>query len=325
MADTVISNESLDTFTISYETLSIVDQEILHQASAQHLLCQPLTNDKKLFGILVFALNDKETLQLPSSRKHVKDFSATVSRALLRVKHNTKQFDSMLHAERSLYQTKLKRMTHEINNPLSIAQNHLHILSISDHYSSQQRESIQVIQEEIIRASNLLKQHVDGSYSQTSKNYAININEILCDLLLVFEDGLTEEQNIDTDRQLDKSMPPIFIDDIKLKQILTNLLKNAFESLGNEGWLSIRSQDNVIINGEPFIEIQVADDGPGIPKSIIGHLFSPVNTLKGEDHSGIGLSIVKELTSQLNGCVSYRRDLDGTTVFSLFFPRKIEI
>ncbi|OUR91750.1 hypothetical protein A9Q81_17550 [Gammaproteobacteria bacterium 42_54_T18] len=325
LADTAISNESLDTFSISYETLSIVDQEILHQASAQHLLCQPLMNGKKLFGILVFALNDKEMLQLSSTRKHVKDFTATVSRALLRVKHNTEQFDSMLHAERSLYQTKLKRMTHEINNPLSIAQNHLHILSMSDHYSSQQRESIQVIQEEIIRASNLLKQHVDGSHSQNAKNHAVNINEILCDLLLVFEDGLTEEQNIDTERQLDKSMPAIFIDDIKLKQILTNLLKNAFESLGNEGWLSIRSQDNVIINGEPFIEIQIADDGPGIPKSIIGHLFSPINTLKGEDHSGIGLSIVKELTNQLDGCVSYRREFDGTTVFSLFFPRKFEI
>ena len=305
--------------------LSIVDQEILHQASAQYLLCEPLTNNKKTFGVLVFALNDKEMVQLPSTRKHVKDFTCTVSRAILRAKHNTKQFDSMLHAERSLYQTKLKRMTHEINNPLSIAQNHLHILSVSDQHSSQQRESIQVIQEEIIRASNLLKQHVDGSQSQTTKHYAVNINEILCDLLLVFEDGLTEEQNIDTERQLDKSMPAIFIDEVKLKQILTNLLKNAFESLGNEGWLSIRSQDNIIINGEPFIEIQIADDGPGIPKSIIGHLFSPIDTLKGEDHSGIGLSIVKELTNQLNGCVSYRREFDGTTVFSLIFPRKFEI
>jgi len=216
-------------------------------------------------------------------------------------------------------------MTHEINNPLSIAQNHLHILSVSEHHSSQQRESIQVIQEEIIRASNLLKQHVDGSHVQSNKRYAVNINEILCDLLLVFEDGLTEEQRIDTERQLDKAMPPIFIDDSKLKQILTNLLKNAFESLGNEGWLSVRSQDNVIINGEPFIEIQIADDGPGVPKSIIGHLFSPITTLKGEDHSGLGLSIVKELTNELEGSVSYRREFDGTTIFSLFFPRKIEI
>ena len=325
LANTVISNDSHDTFNTSYDMLSIVDQEILHQASAQYLLCEPLTNNKKTFGVLVFALNDKEMVQLPSTRKHVKDFTCTVSRAILRVKHNTKQFDAMLHAERSLYQTKLKRMTHEINNPLSIAQNHLHILSVSDQHSSQQRESIQVIQEEIIRASNLLKQHVDGSQSQTTKHYAVNINEILCDLLLVFEDGLTEEQNIDTERQLDKSMPAIFIDEVKLKQILTNLLKNAFESLGNEGWLSIRSQDNIIINGEPFIEIQIADDGPGIPKSIIGHLFSPIDTLKGEDHSGIGLSIVKELTNQLNGCVSYRREFDGTTVFSLIFPRKFEI
>lgn len=325
LANAVVSGGSQDTFNLDYESLSIVDKEILNQASASQLLCQPLFNDKKIVGVLVFTLNDDGMLQLPATRKHIEDFSNAVSSAITKVQRNNEQFNSLLHAERSLYQTKLKRMTHEINNPLSIAQNHLHILSVSEHSNPQHYESIQIIQEEINRASNLLKEHVDGSQTNPAQLRAININEVLSDLLLVFEDGLSNEHCIGTERQLDKNLPPIFLDDGKLKQILTNLLKNAFESIENDGWLCVRTYDKVIFNGSQYIEIQVSNDGPGIPKSIEDRLFSPIETFKGEDHSGIGLSIVKELTNQLKGLVSYRKEFDGTTTFSLFFLRKTEI
>lgn len=325
LADALIHKQCVDTFEYSNDDISIVDQEILHQASSKYLVCFPLFLNEQPFSLVAFAVNENDLLRLPSNRKHVEYFSHAIAKSLLHVKNKCEQFDSVLNAERSLYQTKLKRMTHEVNNPLSIAQNHLHILSVSESMTQQQQESLHIVQEEISRASNLLKLQIDNSLSNKTTQHPVNINETLSDLLLIFEDGLPQDHSIDTERHLDKNLPPIHLDDTKLKQVLTNLIKNAFESLNNDGWICVKTHDNVIVNGRQFIEIQIADDGPGIPPNIIDQLFSPISSSKGTCHNGIGLSIVKELTDQLKGFVSYRRESDGITQFSVFFQRKTEI
>jgi signal transduction histidine kinase len=98
-------------------------------------------------------------------------------------------------------------------------------------------------------------------------------------------------------------------------------MKNAVEAMEQGGTITITTHDNVILDGKAYIEIQVIDDGPGIPTEIMHQLFTPVASTKGGAHSGLGLAIVKNLMDELSGHISCASDAGQGTRFQLYLPR----
>jgi len=100
------------------------------------------------------------------------------------------------------------------------------------------------------------------------------------------------------------------------------------------GEINISTRDHINVNGEQFIELRVWDSGPGIPKEILNHLFHPVKSTKSGEHSGLGLSIIKNLVNDLGGTIggSNRRFLSSASdgqeqenhgaEFVILLPRK---
>jgi signal transduction histidine kinase len=67
----------------------------------------------------------------------------------------------------------------------------------------------------------------------------------------------------------------------------------------------------------------VADDGPGVEDAVLPRLFSPVNSTKGSDHSGLGLSIVHRLVQEMGGSIRYGRSARlGGAEFTLLLPMR---
>jgi len=90
------------------------------------------------------------------------------------------------------------------------------------------------------------------------------------------------------------------------------------EAVNEKKEISIATR-NVNINGENFLEIEVADSGPGIPDNILDNLYKPVTSTKGKHHSGLGLSIVKNLLDSMGGNITCKTGESGTT-FNIHFP-----
>ena len=84
----------------------------------------------------------------------------------------------------------------------------------------------------------------------------------------------------------------------------------------------VYTQDNVNVDGKEHIELCVADDGPGVDPDILPKLFSPVDSTKGGDHAGLGLSIVKNLVNELHGSISCRSSDKGTS-FHILLPKSM--
>jgi len=82
----------------------------------------------------------------------------------------------------------------------------------------------------------------------------------------------------------------------------------------------VYTQDYVNVDGKEHIELSVADDGPGIDIDILPRLFSPVESTKGGDHAGLGLTIVKNLVAELHGSISCRSSDKGTS-FHILLPK----
>ncbi len=77
------------------------------------------------------------------------------------------------------------------------------------------------------------------------------------------------------------------------------------------------------MNGQQYIELVIADTGPGMSEDVLANLFKPVNTTKGEKHSGLGLSICKNIIDKLGGMISCHKLQSGGTKFVILLPRII--
>jgi nitrogen-specific signal transduction histidine kinase len=67
------------------------------------------------------------------------------------------------------------------------------------------------------------------------------------------------------------------------------------------------------------VELEVSDDGEGLPPEVRKHLFSPVKSTKGRGHGGLGLSVVKQLVDDMEGVINCRTGSAGTA-FKVLFP-----
>ena len=104
------------------------------------------------------------------------------------------------------------------------------------------------------------------------------------------------------------TLPTIKADTHQLRQLFSNLLANAFEALGGEGSVRISAAERSV-EGEvganepgavPMIEVEVVDDGPGVPADLIDRIFSPFFTTKPQG-TGLGLAIVRKIVDAHDG------------------------
>jgi nitrogen fixation/metabolism regulation signal transduction histidine kinase len=101
------------------------------------------------------------------------------------------------------------------------------------------------------------------------------------------------------------------VDPGRIRQVLNNLLKNAFEaSAGRQKTVLKASTSHVMETGLEFIEIRIRDSGPGIPEDIISTIFEPYVTTK-QKGTGLGLAIVKKIIDEHNGLVWMENNRDG--------------
>ena len=102
----------------------------------------------------------------------------------------------------------------------------------------------------------------------------------------------------------------------KLEQIVFNLLKNAVEVLSDGGTVTFK----MYLNGA-YLNIEVSDDGPGIPSKIRSQLFDPFFTTK-PNGTGLGLWVVYRLTQNLEGIIEVESEKNEGTTFHVSVPIK---
>ena len=100
-----------------------------------------------------------------------------------------------------------------------------------------------------------------------------------------------------------------------IEQVLINLLKNAIEALSETEHPKLELIGSY---DENAVKIQIIDNGPGIIKEALEHIFVPFYTTK-RTGSGIGLSLSRQIMQMHNGSITVDSDPDVRTVFTLRF------
>ncbi|MFJ5792682.1 ATP-binding protein [Lysinibacillus sp. NPDC093197] len=116
---------------------------------------------------------------------------------------------------------------------------------------------------------------------------------------------------------VDSNLPHMYTDELRLKQVLYNLLYNALQHT-KHGQITVLASVR-----DDYMEIQVSDTGIGIPSQDLDRIFNSFYQVKKGKNSGglgLGLSISKNIVEQLNGEIHVTSTLGVGTIFTFTVP-----
>ena len=115
--------------------------------------------------------------------------------------------------------------------------------------------------------------------------------------------------------ELQDNLPPVTWDYTKIRQVFTNLIRNSMEASQNHCEVLFK-----ISFHDPFVEMQIADHGCGIPSSIRSTLFEPFHTTK-SNGTGLGLAICKRIVDSHHGTIAVSSQAKRGTTFTIRIPQ----
>jgi len=206
---------------------------------------------------------------------------------------------------------------HEIANPLNGLSGSLQlvgdVLADSDFHNPILRETIDAANQEIQRLTSLLRDYRSLARPQTLNFQASSLRQLVEQVLAP---NLQNYRNsgITVTLEFDENLPLVQLDQEKIKQVILNLSKNAFEAMPKGGFLTVRGYLS-----SAYVVLEFNDGGQGIPEGFEPfHLFK---TTKPEG-TGLGLSIVQQIISDHHGTVDYVSELGKGTTFRVALPTK---
>lgn len=213
-------------------------------------------------------------------------------------------------------------LAHEIKNPLAGITGAAQLLSMS--LEKEDQELTDLIVAESRRIVKLLEQVEQFGNLRPPKLNPVNIHDILDRAKKSAAVGVAAHMRFH--EEYDPSLPPTMADGDQLLQVLLNLIKNAAQAGEAGGKITLRTfYDPSLRVAMPDgsqarlpLQIEVMDDGPGLPKDIAQDVFEPFVSGH-ENGTGLGLALVSKLIGEQGGWISVD-SIPGRTVFRISLP-----
>ena len=225
-----------------------------------------------------------------------------------------------------LQQNFVANVSHELKSPLSSIKGSTEVLAdgvVQD--EKREQEYLDIILEETERLSNMVEEILDLAELNTkgtNLNLAeVKLREFLVEIKNIFTKQFAKQEerlnlellNTDFNYQLDKE---------KIKQVLLNLLDNAYKYSADDSLITMG------VTEEPnSIKFWVSDKGPGIPQDELKDIWKrfykvdKARTPGKKKGSGLGLSIVKQIVEQHQGEVFVNSQLGEGSTFGFYLPK----
>jgi len=208
-------------------------------------------------------------------------------------------------------------IAHDLRNPLSSIKMTMQIFNKRpyDNSTAQNAEELSAIALDQVRyMENILADLLLFSKPDALQPEWLQVNRVLDSSILMLQETVQKTQaQIISDYQ--GTLPAIHADATKLQQIFSNLVMNAIQAnelCEHSPIITVRSA-LVVKQGSAVIQIDILDNGPGIPNDIAAKIFEPFYTTKAKG-TGLGLPIVRRMVEEHNGVfkIGRRDDTQGS-------------
>ncbi|HMA62861.1 MAG TPA: ATP-binding protein [bacterium] len=219
-------------------------------------------------------------------------------------------------------------LIHELSQPLSALKMRLEFISSRHNGTDVCQELTSQIKDlnELIERMESSIQNIRSYARQTEDNLIsmVNLSEVLdaAHKLVVYE---LNDENIHLSINKPDKLPYVLTNRLLLEQVFINLIKNSIDSIReqetndnereNKINIQLQSQEN------KWVEIKIDDNGEGINSDIKNKIFEPFFTTRDKDsHSGIGLTISKNIVASLGGDISTQEKQSKGASFLVRIP-----
>ena len=311
----------------STSELSLADLQLLDLMGQKGMAYIPLTARDISIGVIVLGLKDSK---FQGDARLLRLLANQTAMSLYLLDIRAKQAKKIQEERLAATALAAAKIAHEVNNPLAIIKNYFKIFELKFTNSATLKEDLKLLNDEISRVSAIVQQLNNFSPSDHQKQEEIDLNALLTDLTKILAKSILYTSKIKIHFTPAPDLPRIHAPANDIKQVIINLVKNSAEALQTGGNIYVETQQKELSHqkitetktnpNQRRVMITVRDDGPGIAEEIASTLFDPFVGTKGKGNSGLGLSIVQNIITQLHGTITCCSDKEQGTTFTIELP-----
>jgi two-component system, NtrC family, sensor kinase len=213
-------------------------------------------------------------------------------------------------------------VAHEINNPLSIINEKAGLLKDLLTMSEQlpPREKLIALVNSVLnsadRCGGITHRLLGFAKHMEVQRDTIDLDALIREVLGFLEKEASYRQ-IQVDFNYPEEPPTIVSDRGQLQQVFLNIINNAFAAVEDGGRIEIGIQSA----GGDWVEVNIADNGVGVPEEHLEHIFDPFFTTKKGAGTGLGLSITYGIVQKLGGQIGVKSKVGEGTCFTVRLPK----
>ncbi len=216
-------------------------------------------------------------------------------------------FSEVVEAQRNAAWSEVaRRLAHEIKNPLTPIQlsaerlQHKYASKLHGEDSVVLKRLTNTIVQQVESMKSMVKAFADYASTPQTDFVSLNLNELINETCWLYREG-ADHDNIKLD--LENELPMLQGDRDRTRQVLHNVIKNAFETNDDAATRKLAITTRLISNRKiDMIELVFEDNGPGFANEVRDRLFEPYVTTKNKG-TGLGLAIVKKIVEEHGGIV----------------------
>jgi two-component system sensor histidine kinase HupT/HoxJ len=254
---------------------------------------------------------------------------------ILRDRTEQERYERLLRRTRRLESVKglAGGIAHEVNNPLAYVRSNMgHVLGVVRELSQQPVEQEgHRLKEELAELCAVIEESLEGigkigsiieGVQRFSRLDADQRERLPLSRIVHDSTGSAELQRWPEVKLVcEVEEEPVFVEGSaeSLTQALVNLIDNAAQAVRGQGGGEVRVRARAT---EALVEIDVCDDGPGVPEEISEQIYDPFFTTKGPgDGTGLGLAVTFRIAREHGGVLQHRTSESGGACFSMSLPR----
>ncbi|GAB1724711.1 MAG: putative Histidine kinase, contains GAF domain [Nitrospira sp.] len=213
---------------------------------------------------------------------------------------------------------------HEIRNPLTSIKTFVQLAPQRQQDPVFINEFSKLALEDIHRIERLLHEILDYASYMTPHPTEVDLNELVASCI-GFVSSSAAHRGIQLQTHLAPQLPPLSLDRQQIKQVLLNLLLNALDAMPNgHGIIQIHTHLLSQAGNPPWVQLQVKDEGCGIPPDHLEHIFDPFFSTKhsnsASDGAGLGLTTAHQIVREHGGAITVESRVGAGSTFSVNLP-----
>jgi len=245
-----------------------------------------------------------------------------VDQILVLIQDLSEQEQIRLHAQQLEQHAILGEVTaifaHEVRNPINNISTGLQLMAMNLSENDANQESIARMLQDCDRLAELIKSVLAFSRPTEYEMESLDLPLLLERLLQRLRPRI-KDLNVICDLKVEPECPRVRGNLRALEQVFSNLITNALQAMrATGGNLILKVQTVHSPEGHSYVEISVADNGPGIPKELQERIFQPFFTTE-QNGTGLGLAISKRIITAHKGNIRLN-SFPGGTIFHVQIP-----